>query len=76
MWQVPGGQRHRSWRRPLWIAPDPAVKGVGVKIYGADPWDLPHRLPRRKVGANGTGVAVRYLGANDDGAEVGVHFLK
>jgi hypothetical protein len=29
-----------------------------------------------KVGANGTGVAVRYLGANDDGAEVGVYFLK
>jgi hypothetical protein len=29
-----------------------------------------------KVGANGTGVDVCYLGANDDGAEVGVHFLK
>jgi hypothetical protein len=29
-----------------------------------------------KVGANGTGIVVRYLGANDDDAEVGVHFFK
>jgi hypothetical protein len=77
MWQVPGGRRHRSWRRPPWIAPDLAVKGGQRQ-------DLWRRSPRTchigchvgKVSANGTGVVVRYLGANDDSAEVGVHFLK
>jgi hypothetical protein len=39
-------------------------------------WDLPHRLHVEKVGVNGTDIAMRYLDANNDDAEIGDHFLK
>jgi hypothetical protein len=60
-----------------WIAPDPAVKGGRRQDLWRRPLGTCHiGCHVGKVGANGTGVAVRYLDANDDGAEVGVHFLK
>jgi hypothetical protein len=76
MWQVSGGRRHIYWRRPLWIASDPAVKGGRRQdLWRRPPGTCHIGCHVGKVGANGTGVVVRYLGANDDGAEVGSIFL-
>jgi hypothetical protein len=65
------------------LAPTP-LDSTGPRRQGGRHQDLWRRPPRTchigchvgKVGANGTGVVVRYLGANDDGAEVEVHFFK
>jgi hypothetical protein len=52
--------------------------GVGTKIYGADP--LTHHdhlgFHVRQAGTNIVGADRHNLGANDDGVEVRVHFLK
>jgi hypothetical protein len=73
MWQVPGGRRHRSWRRPPLNSAGPRRQGGSTpRSMAPNPCDLPYRLPRRKK----VDVAVRYLGANDDDAEVGLHFFK
>jgi hypothetical protein len=77
IWQVTGVRRHRSWRRP------PLTAGSGA-IQGGRRQDLWRRPPGTchiachvgKVGTNYVGATMRYLGANDDDAEVRVHFLK
>jgi hypothetical protein len=76
MWQVSGVGA-------IDLGGDP-LDSTGPRRQGGRRQDLLRRPPRtchigwhvEKVGANGTGVVVRYLGANDDGAEVEVHFLK
>jgi hypothetical protein len=66
-----GGRRQDLWRRP----PDiifAADKGVGAKIYGADPLELDTSATTYE----NAGASMRCLGANDDGAEQRVYFLK
>jgi hypothetical protein len=48
--------------------------GVGAKIHGADPRHLTIHISQ--AGAIYVGVVTRYLNANYNGAEPGVHFLK
>jgi hypothetical protein len=71
-----GGRRPDLWRRP----PDiifAADKGVGAKIYGADPLELDTSATTyENAGAKDGGTSMRCLGANDDGAEQMVYFLK
>jgi hypothetical protein len=60
-----------------WTAPDLAVKGGRRQDLWRRPPETCHIVCHvGKVSANGTGVAVCYLGDNDDGNEVGVHFFE
>jgi hypothetical protein len=53
------------------------IKGVGAKIYGADPLELDTSAATyENAGAKEGGATMRCLGANDDGAEQKVYFLK
>jgi hypothetical protein len=54
-----------------------AEMGVGAKIYGADPLELDTSAAMyENAGAKEGGATMRCLGANDDGAEQRVYFLK
>jgi hypothetical protein len=54
------------------------ARGVGAKIYGADPLTRHRQLALHvsDIGANNIGAGTHKLGANDDGAELRVYFLK
>jgi hypothetical protein len=76
MWQVSGVA-------VIDLGADPLDGGV-QRYPGGSAQDLWRRPPGTchigchvgKVGANYVGATMCYLGANDDGAEVRVHFLK
>jgi hypothetical protein len=58
--------------------PDTCATGVGTIDFSADPLTRPHHLTVhiRQAGAIYVGAVTHYLGANYNGAEPGVYFLK